>query len=210
MKQIIKKILAKIYVVGKATYENQSRIKQVKKFSEYTNYDRSVAFSKNFIFDPHVPPGKKKDIKIERNTLLDCIINYGGGKLHIGKNCSFRRGTTINCKQKVIIGNNVFTARNVFISDNNNHPTSPAQRLSMTNTEPGSPEWKFSRKEVDANPVIIEDNVWIGKDSFILKGVNIGEGSIIAANSVVTKDVKKNTIIGGNPAKQLKKLDNDL
>ena len=50
------------------------------------------------------------------------------------------------------------------------------------------------------------DNVWIGMDATILKGVTIGENSIVAAGSLVTKDVEPNTIVGGNPAKTIKKL----
>ena len=52
-----------------------------------------------------------------------------------------------------------------------------------------------------AKPIIIEDKVWIGASATILKGVTIGKGSIIAANSVVTKDVPEFTLVGGNPAK---------
>ena len=52
-----------------------------------------------------------------------------------------------------------------------------------------------------AKPVIIGDNVWIGYRAMILKGVTIGDNSVVAANSVVTKDVPSNSIVAGNPAK---------
>ena len=55
-------------------------------------------------------------------------------------------------------------------------------------------------------PIYIMDNVWIGMDATILKGITIGENSIIAAGSLVTKDVEPNTIVGGNPATIIKKL----
>ncbi len=54
-------------------------------------------------------------------------------------------------------------------------------------------------------PIYIEDNVWIGTNCIILAGVRIGEGSIVAANSVVNKDVEPYTIVGGSPAKFIKK-----
>ena len=57
---------------------------------------------------------------------------------------------------------------------------------------------------VPVKPIVIENHVWIGTKATILKGVNIGEGSIIAAGSVVTKDVPPHTLVAGNPAKVIK------
>lgn len=53
----------------------------------------------------------------------------------------------------------------------------------------------------------IEDDVWIGSNSVILKGITIGEGAVVAAGSVVTKDVPANVVVGGNPAKVLRKIE---
>ena len=63
-------------------------------------------------------------------------------------------------------------------------------------------DWKYS----DQKNVIIEDNVWIGERSTILKGVHIGKGSIIACDSVVTKDVPEYSVAAGNPAQTVKRL----
>ena len=54
-------------------------------------------------------------------------------------------------------------------------------------------------------PIIIKDNVWIGMSAIILKGVTVGEGAIVAAGSVVTKDVPPHTIVAGVPARVIKK-----
>ena len=56
-------------------------------------------------------------------------------------------------------------------------------------------------------PIIVEDNVWIGGSATILPGVTIGKNAIVAAGAVVTKDVPANTIVGGNPAKVIRKID---
>jgi Acetyltransferase (isoleucine patch superfamily) len=56
-------------------------------------------------------------------------------------------------------------------------------------------------------PIVLEDDVWIGSGSIILKGITIGEGSVVAAGSVVTKDVSPNVIVGGNPARVLKEIE---
>ena len=61
--------------------------------------------------------------------------------------------------------------------------------------------WKYS----DSAPIIIGKNVWIGSDARICKGVTIGDGAIIAANAVVTKSCPPNCIMGGNPAKIIKR-----
>lgn len=65
--------------------------------------------------------------------------------------------------------------------------------------------WNWSNS--NAADVIIEDNVWIGERSTVLKGVTIGCGSIVACDSIVTKDVPPYTIVAGNPAKVVKKLE---
>ena len=58
-------------------------------------------------------------------------------------------------------------------------------------------------------PIVIEDNVWIGEYSAVLKGVTIGEGAIVASHSGVTKDVPSYSIVAGNPAQVVKKLEHD-
>lgn len=67
----------------------------------------------------------------------------------------------------------------------------------------------WQQTESACAPIVIEDNVWIGARSVILKGVTIGEGSIVACDSVVTKDVPPFTIVAGNPARVVKHIEND-
>ena len=90
----------------------------------------------------------------------------------------------------------------VVICDNNNHPINPYDREIMSRTPRLSVErsWKYSTHA----PIVIERNCWIGENSRICKGVHIGEGSIVAANAVVTKDVPAFCIAAGNPAKIVK------
>ena len=64
--------------------------------------------------------------------------------------------------------------------------------------------WRWTHS--DSKPITIEDNVWIGENAVILKGVQIGRGSIIACNAVVTKDVPPYTIAAGNPARIVKDI----
>ncbi|MEO8199502.1 MAG: DapH/DapD/GlmU-related protein [Gemmatimonadota bacterium] len=90
-------------------------------------------------------------------------------------------------------------AGNVSIFDNTSHPVSPARRLAH---QPIT--------EQDVAPVIIGTNCWIGLNSIILRGVTIGDNSIVAAGSVVTKSVPPNSIVAGNPARLVKSIVDDL
>lgn len=114
--------------------------------------------------------------------------------IQIGHNCSFGAYNHITASNKVYIGNYVLTGKWVTITDNS-HGLTDLDTLKMHPTE---------RPIVSKGPVVISDNVWIGDKATILPSITIGEGSIIAANSVVTKDVPPYCVVGGNPAKILK------
>ena len=106
--------------------------------------------------------------------------------LDIGAHCSIGDRTEIHCGKRIIIGNYVIIAWDCVIMDRDYH--SPEGALEIF------------------NPVVIEDNVWIGCRSIILKGVIIGEGAIIAAGSVVTHNVPPHTLVAGNPARVIKEV----
>jgi acetyltransferase-like isoleucine patch superfamily enzyme len=115
-------------------------------------------------------------------------------KITIGNNCSIGNFCHISAINEIIIGNNVLTGKWVTIVDNS-HGESSMESFGIIPSE---------RPLFSKGSVIIEDNVWIGDKATILPGVTIGYGSIIAANSVVTKDVPEYCIVGGNPAKVIK------
>jgi len=114
------------------------------------------------------------------------IIVEDGGVLTIGQN-SFINGAYIAVESSVEIGNSVDIAPYVMIMD-----------AQMPHTYKNS-----ARKPA---PIVIKDHVWIATRAIILRGVTIGEGAVVAAGSVVTKDVAPYTLVGGIPAKILKNL----
>lgn len=106
---------------------------------------------------------------------------------HVGLN-----GTTIVSKKKISIGNNTMIGANTIIADHDAHVIWP-------------PSERWTQKGAESE-IIIGDDVWIGMNCIILKGVIIGNGSVIAAGSVVTRDADSNSLYAGNPAKKIKQL----
>jgi len=137
-----------------------------------------------------------------RGTLL--IFNYGG-KITIGNNCYVGDGSKIWSGDEVIIGNDVLISHMVNIVDTQTHEINAIERseryLELITKGPWS-----NKGSIQTKPVIIKDKVWISFNVAILKGVTIGEGAIVAAGSVVTKNVDPYTMVAGNPAVLVKKL----
>lgn len=117
---------------------------------------------------------------------------FGGTIITVNKNAVLElgsgfinRGCNIHVYQNIKIGNNVIIAEDVMIRDSDSHSLC----------------YEGYKK---TSPIKIEDNVWIGARATILKGVTIGSGSVVAAGSIVNKDVPSNCIVAGNPAKVIK------
>jgi acetyltransferase-like isoleucine patch superfamily enzyme len=105
--------------------------------------------------------------------------------------------------QKIEIGDDVLISWGVTIVDHNSHSISFSDRAEdVRNWRSGKKDWTH----VKIAPVKISNKVWIGFNSIILKGVTIGEGAVVGAGSVVTKDVPAWTIVGGNPAHIIREI----
>lgn len=115
-------------------------------------------------------------------------------KLCIGDNVTFTDYIQVSCAQEVRIGNRVLVGQNAYISDNG-HGDTDLQTLQIPPRE---------RPLSIKGPVIIEDDVWIGRNVTIMSGVHIGKGAVIAAGAVVNKDVPAYAVVGGVPAKVIK------
>lgn len=113
-------------------------------------------------------------------------------EINIGTNCGLT-GTRIVSASSITIGNNVLVGANVSIVDTDFHPLTSEERA----------------KDMLAGvtkPIVIEDDVFIGMQSLIMKGVTIGKGSVIGAGSVVTRNIPSGVIAAGNPAKIIRTL----
>lgn len=130
-----------------------------------------------------------------------------GGKIIIGDYCYVGEGSKIWSGSQISIGDRVLISHQVNIFDNLTHPISAIERHKQFKDiiTIGHP----SKINVKDKPVVIKDDVWIGCLSIILRGVTIGEGAIVGAGSVVTKDVPAWTIVGGNPARIIREIPED-
>ena len=141
----------------------------------------------------------------------DHVSCYAGCSFSVGINghCvigdfTLLNGALIMSEDRIEIGSHCLVSWNVGIADSDFHPLEPAQRL--IDAQALAPFFKERppRPKLRTAPVIIRDNVWIGMNATILKGVTIGENSVVAAGSVVTKSVPPNTVVAGNPAVPVK------
>jgi acetyltransferase-like isoleucine patch superfamily enzyme len=135
-----------------------------------------------------------------RGELL--VFKYGG-MIQIGEYCYVGEGTRIWSGDNISIGNNVLISHNVDIIDSNSHELNSTERSERYTELVNRGPWE-TKGSIITSQIIIEDYAWISFKATILKGVRIGKGAVVAAGSVVTKDVPDYAIVGGNPAEILK------
>ena len=160
-------------------------------------------FGKDSLLAPGVKLHTPKHVSVGNNSSImshcvieTCPVNGHEPELKIGNNVSLGEYSHITCANKITIGNSVLTGRFVLITDN-----------SHGNSTKDSADIAPLAREIHSNgPVCIGDNVWIGDKVTILPNVTIGKGCIIAANTVVTKDLPEYSVAAGIPAKIIKTI----
>ena len=120
------------------------------------------------------------------------------GSVHIGDYCYFTNAVLL-CELEIRIGSYVVIGWNATIADTDFHPLAPAERIA--DALACSPLTKgLPRPAIEKRPVIIEDDVWIGPNATILKGVRLGRGCFVQPGALVTRDVPPGVRVIGNPA----------
>ena len=114
----------------------------------------------------------------------------GAGTIRIGRCVLMSPGSRISASDEIVVGDGVMMANGTYITDSDWHTV-----------------YDRTRRADAVTPVHIGDNVWLGDHATVLKGVTIGENSVVAARSVVTRDVPANVIVAGNPARVVRELD---
>jgi galactoside O-acetyltransferase len=146
-------------------------------------------------------------LSIGRGSIVQSAILYDrtGGSVRIGDR-TFIGASTLVCAEAIDIGDDVLVSWGCTIVDHNSHPLAWKDRSSdVVNWFEGEKDWSH----VERAAVRIGNKAWIGFNAVILKGVQIGEGAIVGAGSVVTRDVPTFTIVAGNPARPLRELQPD-
>lgn len=115
---------------------------------------------------------------------IECLPN---AELELGHKSYINHDSEIRCREHITIGNNVNIAYGVLIQDSDYHTI-----------------YEEGKAKPQTLPIVIEDDVWIGANAIILKGVTLGKGCVVAAGAVVTKSVPAYALVGGNPAKVIK------
>ncbi len=142
-------------------------------------------------------PQHKAAIEIGDHSLVcaELLVFQDGGHIRIGRHCFVGPGTRIWSGVDVEIGDRVLISHGVNIHDNGAHSLAAQERhehfieIVMRG--------KLPLGAVKKNPVVIEDDAWIGFNAIIMKGVRIGRGAIVAAGAIVTRDVPPYTIVAG-------------
>ena len=157
-------------------------------------------FGRNSLIAPGVRVLNGKYISVGDGVsfLSGCVIETVPGNLPpdliIGDGCSINEYTHITCAGKITIGENLLTGRFCLIADNS-HGSSFADDMNLA---------PLARKVRCTGEIKIGKNVWLGDRVTILGGVSIGDGAVIGANSVVTKDIPAYSVAVGVPAKVVK------
>lgn len=149
---------------------------------------------------PVVIRGKKRNIHFSAGLFTGILCRFEvfeDGFITFGKNCHIGDYVHIAASEKVSIGDDVLIASKVYISDTS-HGNYTGQG--------SSPLMPPNQRPLVASPLAIENNVWIGEGVSVLPGTKIGEGSIIGANAVVSKDIPPLSVAAGIPAKVIKRF----
>ena len=147
------------------------------------------------ISGPNIEIGKCATIIGEPDKRVTIAVwgrEPGLGRIKIGDYVLISPGVRISASDDIVIGDSVMIANGAYITDADWHGI-----------------YDRAHRNEGVTPVKIGNNVWLGDHCAILKGVTIGDNSIVAANAVVTKPVEANVIVAGNPARIVKQLDTD-
>lgn len=131
---------------------------------------------------------------LHMNSPVKIMIDHPNAQISIGNNTRLN-GCCLHARESITIGDNCLIAANTQIFDNNGHDLSMDKPEARINT--------FSKPK----PITIGNNVWVGYNCLIMPGVKIGDGSVIAAGSVVNKDIPSNCVAGGNPINVIKQYE---
>lgn len=187
-------------------------VKNSRLLKEYAIISPSV-INTGIVIRLDAPEPNRKYLKVGDDSIVSgaFIFESKEGLVEIG-NESYIGGGHFISRSSIIIGDHVTIAWGGMFYDHNSHSLDPIDRCNdlkiiRENLRSGVPQnQRKNWNMVETKPIKICNNVWIGMNVTVLKGVTIGEGAVVAACSVVVKDVPAWTVVAGNPAVVVKKL----
>lgn len=159
------------------------------KYAPFLSVGRGCAIGKGVVIRPFFAYGRLRVVMADGSQLFDHTVIQGSGEVRFGPRSFCGDFTVIGTNGLVDIGADVMIAQAVTIRDTDHRYADPSVPMRV--------------QGIEVEPVVIEDDVWIGHGATVLKGVRIGRGAIVAAGAVVTKDVPPYAIVGGVPARVL-------
>lgn len=193
------------------TFLNKKR--NLARKAKYMQVASSTVLLQQDCLDMRVTPEDRKYVTIGERGLIKAQFTFETekGEVHIGNNTHIGDAQFI-CRSAISVGNDVTMAWGITLYDHDSHSTDWEFRqhdneqcyadYMATGNNIAHKDWTH----VNTAPIVIKDKAWIGMDVLVLKGVTIGEGAVVAAKSVVTKDVPAWTLVAGNPARVVKEL----
>jgi galactoside O-acetyltransferase len=142
-------------------------------------------------------------VRIGTQTIINCRIDFDGpGVVTIGNRC-YIGASHVVCRTEITIGDDTIVSWGVTIVDHDSHATEWSDRRSdVVDWGKGQKRWTG----VKVAPVELGNRVWVGFGATILKGVTVGDGAVIAAQSVVTGDVPPDVLVAGVPARVVRRI----
>jgi acetyltransferase-like isoleucine patch superfamily enzyme len=172
-------------------------------------FDRLAVVADDLLLGPNawcVNRAKREAITIATGSVCRGVLrlNEATGRLSIAEDVYIGDDALISCSTRIEIGAGTLIGHGAQVFDNDSHPVDPEGR---------DRQWRRIRYgerlpfTVEAAPITIGRRVWIGMYALVMKGVTIGDGAVVAAGSVVTRDVPPLTVVGGNPARLIRTLE---
>ena len=211
---ILKAMIGRIPFISKLI-KKKNQQQHINYINQFVDVDKTTIIDHpiNIRLDNPDTISGKKYLRIGKDCIVHAsfIFESKEGIVTIG-NHSYIGASTFISRSSITVGNNVTIAWGCTIYDHNSHSLNHLDRRKDIDDE----LWDIRNGDnfilhkdwsnVNSAPITICDDAWIGMNCIILKGVTIGEGAIVGAGSVVTKDVPAWTVVAGNPARVVKKL----
>lgn len=202
IKNIIRKGILTITIFVHREFQNFKNEQRKKSLSTQADIHHTVYISEDAIIQNSQNNTAKIQIGKGSSVYGHLHIFKHDGNIEIGEDCYVGKDTRIWFAKKISIGNRVLIAHCVNIHDNISHPLDLEERHKdyLHIREKGFQDAVDLREE----EIIIEDDVWIGFNSIIMKGIKIGKGAIIGAGTIILADVEPYAVVVGNPARVIK------